>query len=279
MILEPSISIAEVHEILVGKIRSYFKGAGMTKAVIGLSGGVDSALVAALATDALGAENVHGILMPSGFSTSHSVTDSERLAANLGISCETIPIGPIYESTMASMAHFFADGRWDTTQENLQARIRALILMAYSNRYNALVLNTSNKSELSTGYGTLYGDLAGAIMVIADLYKLQVYELCRYINRNGERIPEHIITKAPSAELHPGQKDSDSLPEYETLDRVLHALNEEGLTEEQVIESFPDREAAARAIKLRRASSFKVMQIPPMLTVGKCPLAPAFKCI
>ena len=279
MILEPGISIEEVYNILISKIRGYFENAGMTKAVVGLSGGVDSALVVTLAVDALGKENVHGILMPSGFSTSHSVSDSEQLAANLGISCETIPIGAIYNSAMGSMARFFADGHWDTTQENLQARIRAMILMAYSNRFNALVLNTSNKSELSTGYGTLYGDLAGAIMVIADLYKLQVYELCRYINRDGERIPEHILTKAPSAELKPGQKDSDSLPEYEVLDRVLHQLNEEGLTEEQVMASFEDKEAAHRAIGLRRKSSFKVMQIPPMLTVGNHPLCPPFKCI
>ncbi|MBR5034455.1 MAG: NAD(+) synthase [Bacteroidales bacterium] len=279
MILEPGISIAEVYDILISKIRGYFSGAGMTKAVLGLSGGVDSALVATLAADALGAENVHGIMMPSGFSTGHSVSDSEQLAANLGISSEIIPIGSIYDSAMASMEHFFADGRWDTTQENLQARIRALILMAYSNRFNALVLNTSNKSELSTGYGTLYGDLAGAIMVIADLYKLQVYELCRYLNRDGERIPEHILTKAPSAELKPGQKDSDSLPEYEVLDRVLHMLNEEELSEDQVLESFEDKEAARRAIGLRRKSSFKVMQIPPVLTIGSHPLVPPFKCL
>ncbi len=279
MILEPSLPISEVYDILISKIQNYFEGAGLSKAVLGLSGGVDSALVATLAADALGAENVHGIMMPSGFSTSHSVSDSEHLAANLGISIETIPIAPIYDSTMEAMAHFFADGRWDTTQENLQARIRALILMAYSNRFNALVLNTSNKSELSTGYGTLYGDLAGAIMVIGDLYKVQVYELCRYINRNGERIPEHILTKAPSAELKPGQKDSDSLPPYEVLDAVLHALNEEGLSPEQVLESFEDKAAAQRALALRRKSSFKVMQVPPVLTVSSAPLLPPFKCL
>ena len=279
MILEPSLPIEQVHQILVSKIRDYFAGAGLKKAVIGLSGGVDSALVAALAVDALGAENVHGIMMPSGFSTGHSVTDSEALAANLGISTETIPIGPIYDSAMESMARFFEDGRWDTTQENIQARIRGLILMAYSNRFNALVLNTSNKSELSTGYGTLYGDLAGAIMVIGDLYKVQVYELCRYINRDGERIPEHILTKAPSAELRPGQKDSDSLPEYAVLDAVLHALNEEGLTPEQVLEAASDKAAVERALSLRRKSSFKVMQVPPVLTVSSCPLLPPFKCL
>lgn len=279
MILEPSLPISEVYDILISKIRNYFEGAGLSKAVLGLSGGVDSALVAALAADALGPENVHGIMMPSEFSTGHSITDSEDLAANLGISTEQIPIGPIYDRAMESMASFFEDGRWDTTQENIQARIRGLILMAYSNRFNALVLNTSNKSELSTGYGTLYGDLAGAIMVIGDLYKVQVYELCRYINRNGERIPEHILTKAPSAELKPGQKDSDSLPPYEVLDAVLHALNEEGLSPEQVLESFEDKAAAQRALALRRKSSFKVMQVPPVLTVSSAPLLPPFKCL
>ena len=279
MILEPDITIESVYLTLLEKIRKYFSGAGIGKAVIGLSGGVDSALVAALAADALGAENVHGIMMPSEFSTSHSISDSEQLAANLGISSETIPIRPLYDAAMASMGHFFADGKWTTAQENIQARIRGLILMAYSNKFNALVLNTSNKSELSCGYGTLYGDLAGTIMVIADLYKLQVYELCRYINRGGERIPEHILTKAPSAELKPGQKDSDSLPPYEILDRVLHALNEEGLSEEQVIASFPDKDAAKRAISLRHASAFKLMQIPQMFTVSSKPLAPAFKCL
>ena len=279
MILEPNVTIESVYELLIGKIRDYFSGAGISKAVIGLSGGVDSALVAALATDALGPENVHGIMMPSEFSTGHSISDSEQLAANLGISVEQIPIGPVYDAAMGAMARFFEDGRWDTTQENIQARIRGLILMAYSNRFNALVLNTSNKSELSTGYGTLYGDLAGAIMVIGDLYKVQVYELCRYINRDGERIPEHILTKAPSAELRPGQKDSDSLPEYAVLDRVLHALNEEGLTPEQVLESFDDKPAAERALALRRKSSFKAMQVPPVLTVSSAPLLPPFKCL
>ena len=279
MILEPNITIESVYQTLLDKIRAYFAGAGMTKAVIGLSGGVDSALVAALAADALGAENVHGIMMPSEFSTSHSISDSEQLAANLGISSETIPIRPVYDATMASLGHFFADGKWTTAQENIQARIRGLILMAYSNKFNALVLNTSNKSELSCGYGTLYGDLAGAIMVIADLYKLQVYELCRYINRNGERIPEHILTKAPSAELKPGQKDSDSLPAYEQLDPILHALCEEGLTAEDVIARGADAALVERIIRLKKSAAFKVLQIPPVFTVGSHSIVPPFKQI
>ena len=279
MILQPNIPIEEAHSLLVSKIKAYFDGCGMSRAVVGLSGGIDSAVVFALACEALGEGNVHGVLMPSGFSTSHSVKDAEDLARNCGASYDIVPIGRIYDSFMAELEPLFADGQWSVAQENIQARSRAVILMAYSNKRGALVLNTSNKSELFMGYGTLYGDLAGAIMVIADLYKLQVYELCRYINRDGERIPEHILTKAPSAELKPGQKDSDSLPPYEILDRVLHALNEEGLSEEQVEASFPDKAAARRAISLRHASAFKLMQIPQMLTVSSKPLAPAFKCL
>ena len=285
MTLEPSVSIQSVYETITGKISGYFRSAGKTRAVLGLSGGVDSAIVAALAADALGAENVHGILMPSGFSTGHSVTDSLDLAERLGISCETIPISNLYDTAMATMSAFFADGKWSVAQENIQARLRGLILMAYSNKFDALVLNTSNKSELSTGYGTLYGDLAGAMMVIADLYKTQVYELCDFINRDKERIPTHILTKAPSAELREGQKDSDSLPDYPTLDAVLHAMNEEGLSADEVVARFEaegGEEGAAkarRAVSLRRGSSFKIMQVPPIITVCGKPLAPAFKCI
>ncbi|MBR0224412.1 MAG: NAD(+) synthase, partial [Bacteroidales bacterium] len=195
MILEPSLAIADVHDLLVGKIQKYFESAGMKKAVLGLSGGIDSAIVAALATDALGAENVHGILMPSEFSSLSSVTDSIELANNLGISYDIVPIEKIYKRAMVEMIRFFELGKWSVAQENLQARIRGTILMTWSNRFNALLLNTSNKSELFTGYGTLYGDLCGAMMVIADLYKVQVYELSRHENeRHGrEVIPEAIL--------------------------------------------------------------------------------------
>ena len=281
MILEPHIDIASVHERLVSKIRGYFAGAGKTKAVIGLSGGIDSAIVAALAVDALGAENVHGILMPSSFSSEGSVADSVALAKNLGIRYDIVPIAPIYEQAMASMASFFADGQWSVAQENLQARLRGAILMTWSNRFDALLLNTSNKSELFTGYGTLYGDLCGAFMVIADLYKVQVYELSRYENslHGKEVIPEAILTKAPSAELRPGQKDSDSLPEYELLDPVLHALCEEGLSPEEVVARGTDAALVERIVKLKKGAAFKVMQIPPVLTVGKHPIVPEFKQI
>lgn len=259
MILEPSISIEQAHDLLISKIRNYFKGCHMSKAVLGLSGGIDSAVVFALACEALGAGNVRGILMPSHYSTSHSVTDAEQLAVNCGAKYDTVPIGDIYDKYMDSLASYFADGQWSVAMENVQARIRGTIVMAYSNKFGALALNTSNKSELFMGYGTLYGDLCGAIMVIADLYKLQVYELARYINREREIIPENSITKAPSAELKPGQKDSDSLPPYEVLDPVLHALNEEGRSAEEVIASGADRAIVERILRLKAASAFKTL--------------------
>ena len=278
MILEPHLDVAGVRDTIVGKIRKYFASAGMKKSVLGLSGGIDSALVAALAVDALGAENVHGILMPSEFSSLSSVTDSIELANNLGMSYDIVPIEKIYKRAMIEMIRFFELGRWSVAQENLQARIRGTILMTWSNRFGALLLNTSNKSELFTGYGTLYGDLCGAIMVIADLYKVQVYELSHYENTLGkELIPESILTKAPSAELRPGQKDSDSLPEYDLLDPVLHALCEEGLTPEEVVAHGTDAALVERIVHLKKGAAFKILQIPPVITVGDHAIVPPFK--
>ena len=281
MILEPQRDIAEVHDLLVGKIRNYFASAGKKKAVLGLSGGIDSAIVAALAVDALGAQDVHGILMPSEFSSLSSVTDSIELANNLGMRYDIVPIEKIYKRAMIEMFRFFELGKWSVAQENLQARIRGTILMTWSNRFDALLLNTSNKSELFTGYGTLYGDLCGAIMVIADLYKVQVYELAHYENelQGQEVIPEAILTKAPSAELRPNQKDSDSLPEYAELDPVLHALCEEGLTPEEVVARGTDAALVERVVRLKKGAAFKVMQIPPVLTVGEHAIVPPFKQI
>ncbi|MBP5302875.1 MAG: NAD(+) synthase [Bacteroidales bacterium] len=279
MLFFPEISIESAYELLIGKIRAYFESAHQTKAVVGLSGGMDSALVAALAVDALGADNVHGILMPSAFSSLHSVKDSVDLAERLGMSYDIVPIGDIYDQYVKQLANYFADVEWHVALENIQARIRGTLLMAYSNRYGALVLNTSNKSELSVGYGTLYGDLAGAFMVIGDLYKLQVYEMADYINRDCERIPVSIIKKAPSAELHPGQKDSDSLPPYEELDPVLHEINDKGLSLEEIVASGVDRALVERIVRLRNGAAFKVMQVPPVLTVAGKPLLPDFKCL
>jgi NAD+ synthase (glutamine-hydrolysing) len=281
MILEPSLDISAVHDLLVDKIRNYFASAGKKKAVLGLSGGIDSAIVAALGVDALGAENVHGILMPSEYSSLSSVTDSIELANNLGISYDIVPIEKIYKRAMIEMFRFFELGKWSVAQENLQARLRGTILMTWSNRFDALLLNTSNKSELFTGYGTLYGDLCGAIMVIADLYKVQVYELSDYENalHDHEVIPEAILAKAPSAELRPNQKDTDSLPPYDQLDPVLHALCEEELSPEQVVAGGVDKALVDRVVRLKKGAAFKVMQIPPVLTVGSHPIVPAFKQI
>lgn len=251
----------------------------MSKAVVGLSGGIDSALVFPLACEALGAENVHGVLMPSQYSTSHSIKDAEQLALNLGAKYDIIPIGDIYAAYMEKLGMWFEDGQWSVALENLQARIRGAILMTYSNRNNALLLNTSNKSELFMGYGTLYGDLSGAMMVIADLYKLQVYELARYINRDREIIPVSSLTKAPSAELRPDQKDTDSLPPYEVLDPILHALHEEGRSADELVAAGTDKALVERIVRLKGASSFKTIQIPPVLTVGNKPIVPEYKCI
>lgn len=279
MVLESSISIEQVHNLLISKIRNYFDGCHMSRAVLGLSGGIDSAVVFALACEALGAENVRGILMPSGYSTTHSVSDAEQLAINCGAKYDIVPIGDIYDTFMEKLASYFEDGQWSVAMENLQARIRATIVMSYSNKFGALSLNTSNKSELLMGYGTLYGDLCGAMMVIADLYKLQVYELARYINRDRVVIPENSINKAPSAELRPGQKDTDSLPPYDILDPILHALHEEGLSAEAVIASGADRETVERIIRLKAGAAFKTLQIPPVLTVGDKPVVPPYKCL
>ncbi len=279
MILQQDRPISEVHDLLTGKIKKYFDLCAISDAIVGLSGGIDSAVVFALACEALGKEHVTGILMPSQFSSMHSVSDAVDLVNNIGARYEIIPIDKIYGMYMLEMDRFFALNQWSVALENLQARIRGSILMTYSNKFNALLLNTSNKSELCMGYGTLYGDLCGAMMVIADLYKLQVYELAEYINRDGIVIPTSTIKKEPSAELRPNQKDSDSLPPYEVLDPVLHALVEENLSPEQVKATGADASLVDRIESLKGKSAFKLAQIPPVLSVGERPLVPPFKCI
>lgn len=273
MFINKEFTIEELHDKLVGGIRGYFKSSGCSKAVLGLSGGIDSAVVAVLAVEALGKENVHGLMMPSEFSTLHSIQDAVDLAQNLKIGYNVVSISDIYNRFMRELVPVFAHHReWSTAEENLQARIRGTLLMAYANKFGALLLNTSNKSELCTGYGTLYGDLAGAIMVIADVYKCDIYELAYYINRDSEVIPISTLTKAPSAELRKNQKDTDSLPDYQDLDPVLYALNEGGKTFEQLESEGVDKKLLERVKKLTQTSSFKIHQIPPILNVSSKPL-------
>lgn len=272
--------ISEIHDRIIYAVRDFFSKAGKFRAVIGLSGGIDSAVVAALAAEALGNENVTGILMPSSYSTVHSVNDAVELAENLKIKYYIVPIGKIYDKFMKETEVLFeGDFHWDNTQENLQARIRGTVLMIYSNRHDALLLNTTNKSELSMGYGTLYGDLCGSLMVIADLYKVEVYELAAYINRDKEIIPFSTMTKAPSAELREGQKDTDSLPDYPVLDPILYSLNERGLSKEQILQDGTERTLVERIVRQKNAVSFKAHQLPQIIKISELPLLPESKWV
>jgi NAD+ synthetase len=274
------INIIEVHNLLIKNIKDFFTNCNAKKAVIGLSGGIDSAVVAALAVEALGNDKVHGFMMPSKFSTLHSIQDALDLAENLKIEYNVIPISEIYGKFMKELAPVFgADNKWNVAEENLQARIRGTLLMAYANKFDGIVFNTSNKSELCMGYGTLYGDLAGAVMVIGDLYKTEVYELANYINREQTIIPLSTITKAPSAELREGQKDSDSLPEYSILDNILHKLREENKSYEQIIAEGVEKEILDRVISLIKRSAFKAHQVPPLFNISTCPIVYKEKCL
>lgn len=273
MLIHKEFTIDQIHDTLVEGIKRYFADCKVKNAVLGLSGGIDSAVVACLAVRALGANNVHGFMMPSEFSTLHSIQDAVDLADNLGIKYNIVAIGEIYRRFIKELEPVFGlHNKWNVTEENLQARIRATLLMAYSNKFNALVINTSNKSELCMGYGTLYGDLAGAIMPIADLYKGDIYELAYYINSDSELIPQSSLTKAPSAELHPGQKDSDSLPEYGTMDPLLYALNEEGKTPAKLVKEGADKNVIKKITDLMGKSAFKVHQLPPILNISCKPV-------
>lgn len=268
-----------LHDRIVYSIKRFFREAGRERAVLGLSGGIDSALAASLAVEALGKENVHGILMPSPFSTVHSVTDAVELAENLGISYGVFPIEGVFEKFRSELKDLFGEEPKRLVVENIQARIRGVALMAWTNQDGSLLLNTSNKSEVAMGYGTLYGDLTGALMVLADLYKLQVYSVARYINHEKRIIPESILVKEPSAELSINQKDSDTLPEYSVLDPVLHSLIEEKRSAGDLVEEGCDVSLVNRIIHLMNVSSFKAHQLPPMIQVGESPLLPANKCI
>jgi len=269
----------QVYDRLVISVRNFFREAGRERAVVGLSGGIDSAVVLAIAVEALGKENVHAILMPSPYSTLHSVTDAVELADNLEVKYSVVPIEGVFNKFSKEFESLFGEEVNRLTRENLQARIRGVVLMAWSNQNGSLLLNTSNKSEIAMGYGTLYGDLTGALMVLADIYKLQVYSVARYINRNGIVIPDSIITKAPSAELSHDQKDSDSLPEYSVLDPVLHSLIEEKRSPAELISSGADISLVNRIVHLMNVSKFKGHQLPQMIQVGDSPLLSIEKCL
>lgn len=266
--VQPPLDTPLIHQALLLGIRDYFNKSGFKKAVVGLSGGIDSALVAALACEALGAENVMAVLMPSVYSSDHSLTDALDLVRNTGCRHEIIPIQPMADAFHQSLDKAFNGLAPDVTEENIQARIRGTLLMAFSNKLGYILLNTSNKSEAAVGYGTLYGDMAGALGVIGDVYKTQVYKLASYINRHREIIPQHTIVKPPSAELRPGQKDSDSLPEYELLDSVLFQYIENEKSAAQIVALGFDEALVRRVLNLVDRAEFKRFQAPPILRVS-----------
>jgi NAD+ synthase (glutamine-hydrolysing) len=259
---------AAVYSALVLGTRDYVRKCGFTRALIAVSGGVDSALVAAIAVDALGAENVLGIGMPSPYSSQGSIDDSRRLAANLGIRFEVIGISDLFDGYNAALAPLFVGQKPDITEENIQSRIRGSLMMALSNKFSALVMTTGNKSEMSVGYCTLYGDMVGALAVIGDVMKTHVYELCHYLNCGGERIPAAILEKHPSAELRPDQKDTDSLPPYDVLDPILEAYVERYETPEEIAQANGFSLDLVRAVvKLVERSEYKRQQAAPVLKV------------
>ena len=266
--LEESLNIEHVYEALLMGIRDYFSKMGFSKATLGSSGGIDSAVTLALACEALGKENVHAILMPSAYSTSHSVSDAEQLSKNLQNRYDIIPIKNIYESFLEELKPHFKDLPFSIAEENIQSRTRGNLLMAMANKFGYILLNTSNKSELATGYGTLYGDMAGGIGVLGDCYKLQVYALARYINRDKEIIPENIITKAPSAELRPGQKDSDSLPDYSILDKILYQYIEQSKGPDEIKEQGFEATLVDRVLKMVNMNEYKRNQFCPIIRIS-----------
>ena len=266
--LEPALNIPLVFEALVMGIKDYFGKMGFKKAILGSSGGIDSAVTLALACEALGTENVTAVLMPSQYSTGHSVEDAEKLSINLKNEYHILPIKNIYDTFLTELKPLFKDLPFSVAEENIQSRTRGNLLMAIANKFGYILLNTSNKSELATGYGTLYGDMAGGIGVLGDCYKLQIFELAQYINRNSEVIPNNILIKPPSAELRPGQKDSDSLPEYAVLDKILYQYIELQKDPQQIKDLGFDAAVVDRILKMVNVNEYKRNQFCPIIRIS-----------
>jgi NAD+ synthase (glutamine-hydrolysing) len=266
--LTSSENMGQIRSALVMGIRDYFHKMGFSKAILGSSGGVDSAVTLALACEALGPERVRAVLMPSPFSSQHSVDDAVRLSRNLGNPYDIIPIGELYEGFLKTLAPLFGDLPFGVAEENIQSRVRGNLLMAVANKFGYILLNTSNKSELATGYGTLYGDMAGGLSVLGDVYKTQVYALARLLNLQGEVIPQSILLKAPSAELSPGQKDSDRLPEYELLDKVLYQYIEKRQGPQEIVGMGMEEALVRRVLGMVDANEYKRNQFCPIIRVS-----------
>ncbi|MEJ2882759.1 NAD+ synthase [Pedobacter sp. GR22-6] len=265
---QPLSDIEQIYSALILGIQDYFEKSGFKKAVLGLSGGIDSAVVCALACRALGAENVMAVLMPSKYSSDHSIKDALDLVANFGCQHEIIEIKDAADAFDQMLSGPFEGLPFNLAEENIQARCRGIVVMAMSNKFGYILLNTSNKSECAVGYGTLYGDMCGAIGVIGDVYKTQVYELANYINKDGIVIPENSIVKPPSAELRPGQKDSDSLPDYDMLDKILYQYVELKQSSSAIISQGYEEATVRRIIKMVNNAEFKRYQTPPILRVS-----------
>jgi NAD+ synthase (glutamine-hydrolysing) len=266
--ISEDIRISRIYNAIVLGIRDYFQKMGFTKATLGLSGGIDSAVTLAMAVDALGSENLRVILMPSKYSSQHSIDDAVALANNLNIQYDLISIQDTFDSFNNGLSDLFKGMDEGIAEENLQARIRGTLLMALSNKFGHLVLNTSNKSEAAVGYGTLYGDMNGALSVLGDVYKTDVFKLAHFINRKKEIIPINTIVKPPSAELRPNQKDSDSLPEYDLLDKILFRYIEEQKSSDTIISEGFDGLTVLKTIRLVNINEYKRFQAPPILRVS-----------
>ncbi len=263
-----SSKIEKIHAAVRIGIKDYFNKMAFTKATLGLSGGIDSAVVLVLAVEALGKENVFPVLMPSPFSSEHSISDSIDLCKNLGIENQIISINRIYDEFLSALKPHFEGLPFNVAEENIQARIRGTLLMGLSNKFGYILLNTSNKSELAVGYGTLYGDMCGGLSVIGDLYKTDVYELAEHLNMNSELIPSNIITKAPSAELRPDQKDSDSLPDYDLLDKILYEYIERQQGYDRILKAGYDKHTVQKVLKLVNSNEYKRYQLAPVIRVS-----------